>query len=248
MRPALFEILFGGKKGPINPVQTNIAAWFKYGVGITSSGGFVSQWDDQSGNARHLKQGTAPWQPPVQGDGSVLFDGVSAFLQTDAFTLNQPTTFYILGRQITWGAGLRWCDGVTGDAGTLQEITASPQVRLFSGSGLATISPPLNTYCVVSAVCNGAASSLQLNNNPAITGDAGASNMGGFALGSGANGSHCGNIQAKEAIIYPVAHDATTRAQVVNYLMALGGVLLWLLSSAAWSDAGFWTDLSFWQG
>lgn len=43
----------------------DLSGWWRQGVGITSSAERVSQWDDQSGNARHLLQGTGANQPIV---------------------------------------------------------------------------------------------------------------------------------------------------------------------------------------
>jgi hypothetical protein len=86
----IFYIGGGGKKFQPNQVA-NLAAWFRLGVGITETGQGVSQWDDQSGNGRHLKQGTDGARPSKQSDGSILFNGSDEFLKCDAFTFSQPT-------------------------------------------------------------------------------------------------------------------------------------------------------------
>ncbi len=49
--------------GPNFVLGLSPAAWFRAGTGITVTGSGVSQWDDQSGNARHLKQGTDANRP-----------------------------------------------------------------------------------------------------------------------------------------------------------------------------------------
>jgi hypothetical protein len=66
---------------------SGLEAWYKSGVGVTLNGGDVSQWDDQSGNARHLTQGTAANQPLYNasdanwnGLASITFNGTSDFL------------------------------------------------------------------------------------------------------------------------------------------------------------------------
>lgn len=41
----------------------NLFAWYRADLGITLTSSHVSQWDDQSGNARHLTQGTDANRP-----------------------------------------------------------------------------------------------------------------------------------------------------------------------------------------
>jgi hypothetical protein len=44
---------------------SGLSAWFKAGVGLTAVSGKASQWDDQSGNARHATQATANFRPTI---------------------------------------------------------------------------------------------------------------------------------------------------------------------------------------
>lgn len=340
--------------GVATPNQhSGLAAWYRFNQGITSVGSFVSQWDDQSGNARHLVQATAANRPfngsggsnlvtngtfdadtnwtkgtgwsigsgvascdgtqtaiselttatalsevlsaptlifmtftvsgysagtitpritgstttvgtarsangtyteviaannnqnvlrfradadfvgsidnviiqKITADGSILFDGIAHFLKTDAFTLNQPTTVYFLGKQVTWTALDTIYDGdTTAGVMRLQQLTTTPNLALRNSAGTAAANNTelaLNTYGVVTAVFNGASSLLQVNNGTPVIGDFGASTPGGFVLGANAVSSDFSNIQVKEILIYNVAHDAGQRASLVNYLTAV---------------------------
>jgi hypothetical protein len=207
----------GGGAGLI--LSLTPAAWFRYGIGVS-----VSQWDDQSGNARHLLQATATNQPAVQSDGSLLFDGVDNFMKCDAFTLNQPTTVYYLGKQVTWVNNTSAFDGNTLNTGRLDTRTASPQMGIFAGASVGPISPVVDTYNVITSVFNGASSVLQLNNGTPVTGDTGAGNMGGFTLGAGGDATRDSNIQVKEVILFAAAHDAATRSRVIRYLARVGNL------------------------
>lgn len=201
---------------------SNLEAWFQFNNGITVTGSGVSQWDDQSGNGRHLKQGTDTNRPALQGDGTILFDGVDNFLKCDAFTLNQPETIYILGRQVTWTNGDCICEGNSNTTGRIVQNSATPQLNISAGNSVASNTDwTVNTYMAVVAVFNGASSSLRVNNNAEVTGNAGAGNMGGFSLGANANPGGFSNIQVKEVIIYSAAHDAATRDAVIAYLLTL---------------------------
>lgn len=200
----------------------NLAAWFRLGVGITTATG-VSQWDDQSGNGRHLKQGTGANQPALQGDNTILFDGSAHYLKCDAFTLNQPTTIYILFKQVSWTANDVVYDGNTVNVQLLWQRTASPGMMIYAGTNSSVNNNlAVGTYGSVAAVYNGANGVFQINNTTPLTGNYGAVNAAGFTLGAtGTPVASFGNIQVKEVIIYAAAHDQTTRDQVIAYLGTL---------------------------
>lgn len=219
MTQAEYDALTGGSG---IPVTANLAAWFRFNTGITVTGSGVSQWDDQSGNGRHLKQGTDANRPTKESDGVITFDGVDNLLRCDAFTLNQPETVYLLGRQITWTSVDTVMDGNTVNTLRLFQTGTTPQVQINAGSGVATNANwTLNTYIPLAVVINGANSLIHVNGSAATTGNAGAGNMGGFTLGAGGNSTAFANIQVKEVAIYSAAHDATTRQQIMDYLAGL---------------------------
>lgn len=213
---------YGDHSGVALIQSLNPVAWFRYGQGITSSGGAVSQWDDRSGNGRHLKQATATNQPALQTDLSILFDGVDNYLKCDAFTLNQPVTIYVLGKQITWTASEYLWDGDDVDTGGLRQRPTSPGLGLVAPTlGVVSNDLALDTYGAICAVYNGANSVLQISNSAAVTGDAGANNMGGFILGAARAESQWSHSQFKEAILLADAHDADTRYRIIQYLLSL---------------------------
>jgi hypothetical protein len=70
------------------PAEITTALWLDAAdaATITESGGAVSQWDDKSGNLRHVSQGTSASQPGYTSAESVNFDGSEDHLfRTDAF-------------------------------------------------------------------------------------------------------------------------------------------------------------------
>jgi hypothetical protein len=223
--PAAILVAAGaGDKGGFSPSQLgNLAAWYKLGLGITITGSGVSQWSDASGNARHLLQGTDASRPVLQGDNSILFDGVDDFLKASAFTLNQPITIYVRLKQITWTSGDAIFDGDTLDKNSLRQVGASPQLEIFGGT---SFSAPdgnlaLGAYGSVASVFNGVSSSLRVNNNAPITGSFGAAASGGFILGAKETSSAWANVQVKETIIYSVAHSTAQQDIVIAYLGTL---------------------------
>lgn len=69
---------------------TGLQLWLNGDVGVTTSGGSVTQWADQSGNANHATQSNVSKQPiwvmpATHGHGSILFDGIDDGLYTPSF-------------------------------------------------------------------------------------------------------------------------------------------------------------------
>lgn len=207
------------------PPIASPAAWYRFGVGITEAGTGVSQWDDKSGNARHLTQGTDANRPSKEADGSLLFNGTSDVIKTGAWVQAQPVTIYGLLRQVTWTAGRYfWNNKVAsasmriGPAGVTPDIYLSGSVN---GNVAGNTNLTLNTYKALGAVYNDASSLIHVNGSSATTGDNDTGSIDEFVLGGYAAALLNANIQVKEILIYAAAHDATQRQTVFDYLAAL---------------------------
>jgi hypothetical protein len=212
--------------GPAQIAGLAPIAWFRWGIGITVATG-VSQWNDQSGHANHLKQAVAGSQPKLQPDNSILFDGVANVMGCAPFTFIQPEAIYLLFQQLGWTANHYILDGSVSNSGRVIQAPGSPSLMANAGSSLPSITDlQQNTYGVLVVVFNGASSSIQVNNGVPVTGNAGASNMGGFTLGASGGAGLPSNIQVKEAILFPAAHDAATRRSVIGYLGRVGGIVV----------------------
>lgn len=83
----------------------NCDLWLKFNTGITLTSGRVSQWADQSGNARHATQATAADRPAWSSGNPVYFEDFpggpsQTFLKTPSFQLfpsKRGTIFIMLG-------------------------------------------------------------------------------------------------------------------------------------------------------
>ena len=195
------------------------AAWYRNATGVTEAGGFASQWDDYSGNARHLVQAAGTNQPAYSA-GVFTFDGVDNYM-TASFTSNQPITYYLVGSQVTWSAGFEYLfDGGIADRVALAQAVGTPGLSLYAGSFVANnTNLAVNTAGIVCAVFNGASSSLRVNNTVKTTGNAGANNAAGVTLGGRAGGAgQAGHMTAREFIIFSAAHDDATQSSVITAL------------------------------
>jgi hypothetical protein len=198
--------------------MTNLVHQYKLNTGLTQAGGFASAWNDQIGTA-HLAQATGANQPAVQGDGSLLFDGVNDTMAV-AFANPQPYTVFAKCKVVTWVADKGIIDGKpsSGYAGIIDTSGVSPQVRMYSGANVGPSNDlAVGTYGVLQGVFNGASSVFQVDANTPITGDAGATVSVGLALAV-VSTIDWGNVQIKEILIYNAALDATQRAAVRSYL------------------------------
>jgi hypothetical protein len=86
-------------------IGSELMAWLQADNGVTVDGsGFVSQWNDQSGNANHALNATNATQPTltsgaINGLPAVHFDGLSQLLEIPfnlSLIANRDFTFYIV--------------------------------------------------------------------------------------------------------------------------------------------------------
>ena len=203
---------------------TSLIAWFRMGVGVTSSGGFASAWADQSGLGHDLLQATGTNQPAYDGSAILTFDGVDNFMKCVAFTLNQPEQVSALLNQVSWTLNDALWDGNSVLGMLLSQNDLTPRLLLYAGTvSIRDANAAVGTFHAITALYNGVspASSLKVDANAATTGSSGANNASGFTLGvRGSVDSLFSNIAVKEIIIRNV-DDATIRADDHAYLQTL---------------------------
>ncbi|MDO9187121.1 MAG: hypothetical protein Q7W13_13995 [Bacteroidia bacterium] len=122
--------LLGAGGAGVAPVFTpldisNLQAWYKADAGITLNGSNVSQWDDQSGNARHMIQATASNQPTFtalakNGLPGLTFDGTNDFLALAAdYDMLGASTYFVVWKATDEGEN-SVLSGVSGNYTYLQ--------------------------------------------------------------------------------------------------------------------------------
>jgi hypothetical protein len=204
--------------------------WWKSDVGVTVSAG-VSQWNDQSGNGNHLVQATGAAQPTrtlgaVNGLPSIDFDGSDDSMGV-TFAMAQPTTVFLFASQTTWTIFDVLLDGNPTN-GTMQILqnAVSPNLEMRAGAALGpNTNLPLTTFGLITAIFNGASSTLQVNNTAEVNGNAGASGGGGIRLGCrGDGGGNFANMRVLEAIVTGAVATSTERTNVRAYGSARYGI------------------------
>lgn len=159
----------------------------------------ATSFTESSSNAATVtinSTGSKPAQ--IVGSQQVLFDGSAYYMATGALTLNQPETVLFCGKQVTWTTSDTIYDGNSVNTMRLYQTGTTPQVNLYAGASAAPNTDwAVGANAILSAVYNGASSSLGVNLNTRTTGNASTGNGGGLYLGASAGPTGYGNTQCK---------------------------------------------------
>lgn len=235
MRPLITDALYVSRTPVISaPNQLNalladgntVADWVQ-AIGLTGSTN-ATAWADRLNGVSLAGHGTGGG-PTIGADGSLTFNGTDQYMRA-SFALVQPETIYLVLKQIAWSDNAYIFDGVPANRGEMMQITggASPQISICSNGGINIVGPNSNlavgAWGVVIAQFNGATSLLQVDSNTAVTGNAGAGNLGGFTIGTDGGGpSQYANIAVKRIILRSVADDAAKILAIQTQLKATYG-------------------------
>jgi hypothetical protein len=111
-------------------VTTNQLAAFIRNTGITAS-----QWDDQTGNAFHLTQGTAGLQPTIDGNGRAVFDGTDDRMATPAMGATNRMSVQMRLQINSWTSGRAIFDSLVTN-GRRAIIRPSPSLAAQHANGI----------------------------------------------------------------------------------------------------------------
>ena len=201
---------------------------------ITESSGSVSQWDDRSGNGKHVTQAIASAQPTYSATGlnglpTLSFDGADDTMATIAatmptgnsarsmFVVYQPqvtsSSHSIAGQSLT-GTSNSWFmlqfrdDAVTGDpyfAGFANDLTDNQAPTTTAKIGAVTYDG--TTVTLFKAGSQIAQGSKTLNTNTGI-----------FRIGSSSGNSEFANMLFSEAVVVDSSLSLADRQRVEGYL------------------------------
>jgi hypothetical protein len=222
----------GARRDEFTPLALSPLVWLRSDLGITLNGSNVSAWADQSGNGRHVVQGTAANQPAYNatdagysGRPSVQFDGGDR-LTSGAFVLAQPLMVVIVGNTNGVSGNQYFCDGgaTPGNEAVVRQNTGT--FRIYSGSDLNSAVADTGAKVIVAGEFNGNNSKIYVSSKTAAaTGAGGATAMSGFTLGSyGASAAALLTGKVTEALIFDRVLSATERGQLFDYLGTRYGI------------------------
>lgn len=214
--------------GSFDPLSyANIQFWYDFSDSgtVTESGGNISQLNDKSGNARNLTA-TLTARPTTgststKGRAVGSYNGSSNIMATSSFSISQPTTIYIVGKENSYVDGAALFGGGTLFSGEeVLRVTGNKWQIYSGGTAVDGAASDLNQN-VHTIIFNGASSAHYLNGTLSASGDPGANGFtGGFILGGRLGGFAASYWNGKigEVLCYTGAHDASTRTAFNAYL------------------------------
>ncbi len=194
---------------------------------ITKASDLVSQWNDKSGEANHIAQGTGTNQPlwvdSVQNGLPIIrFDGTDNFMDRATFTGGeeaQPTTIFIVCKFPT-SSGARFIidGGTTSKRHALYETTVyGMTTSVLNGTGGTLDTTNILLY---TAIFDGASSVFYKDQVSQFTPSLGTEALNGTTLGKDFGGSAYSNIDVAEILIYNARVSAGDITLVEDYLIA----------------------------
>jgi hypothetical protein len=222
-------------RGLFSPASLpGLAAWYDASDAATvlttvspdvpaTDGQTVRRWLDKSGNARHLEQAVLANQPTFSAASlAVVGDGVAQQMQSVAFTLAQPITYYCVLQSLAADANRR--PFTLGGSGREVITDTLPNTyRHFMGifPNNLNISRSLVAHQIIGAVLNGASSTAFLNGSQVSAdnpGTSGVTQLSVFGRPDVLTGTTAASI--KGWLVYAGAHSAADITRVTNWLAA----------------------------
>lgn len=208
--------MLGGGRTAFSPLSLSPAAWF------SDTGSNPAQWDDLSGNSRHLTQATGANQPAIvsnvlNGRQVRRFDGVNDLLTNSTYSLSQPFTVFSVIDYTVSALGKNVFAGNSGASAPAVSINSTNKASLFAGSTI-TATNAAAKPCILSSVFNTTSSVLLENGLQVASGNVGSAALSGFRLGAWSSGGDRFIGDIAEVIMFPVVLSTTDRRRVEGYL------------------------------
>ncbi len=200
-----------------------LAAWYRADLGITIATG-VSQWNDLSGNGRHLIQASGTLQPLVTQGASnglpgVTSDGVDDKLVA-SFARSEPRTEVVVAKWTSATGGL-W-DGTTVNTNRIYRSAAGTLSGVGDGSAFSVTGLNLTSYHAHCFVADGVRSSYSQEVPGTFTQatDGAPGAAGGITMFTIGDGSNPGGCTVLEAMDYSRALTIDEQNRLKAYLKA----------------------------
>jgi hypothetical protein len=193
-------------------------------LGVTVATG-VSQWNDFSGNSRHLVQATGSKQPSLISSGlnslnTIRWNGSSHFMTSPSYSRALGWYYWIVLKQVAYNASgyvVANNDG-TGNNAAVYNVGPTPKVGLYNNLDGPNVSPTVGTfYAMKCHFASGAgASDMTLNANSPVTGTISTGSItSGLIVGALSSTTDFGSLELA-AILSGPTDDASIQSFLKN--------------------------------
>ncbi len=229
---------------PLPTDDSNLFLWMSSDTGITHDGNYL-----MFGTPDWINRGQAGvndfrtndfsytiFNPTASGSlnkpsidyFSIVSLGVGSYQGNEGGVTNLSSSHsvYLLMYLPTWQSGKYVVDGTNGNDGTIAMFGSTNQMGLYAGLGpTALVTVPIGSWFILSAIFNGATSTLQVNNLTISSGNVGTGIphrvvTGGYAGGYNSNS----NFSLAAIIVSNAANDTTIQTIHKNWLAFYGGL------------------------
>lgn len=193
--------------------------WYRGDMGVTSSGGRVSAWADQTGNGHTALNNTGLNQPftspaTYNGRDAIHSDGTNRYLASASFAaLAQPSTIFVVGRTFDQTIVSFFFDGSPSNRHVMY-FPASGQVSVFAGTSLSGTSSVIQALTVAECTFNGGSSEYRQNGTVLVSGNAGAGTVDTWQLFTAYSGGLPLNGDICEFLVYNSNLSAPNRVAI----------------------------------
>lgn len=208
------------------PIKDDLAFWYVADTEYVTKDGsdYVSQWNDISGNSRHLTQATGSYQPlwvdDLQNGHPGIRFGTNDTMQK-SFTRSLPQTHYVVVKLLNDVNGyVALCT----PAGTLRFCKyTGRKIQLYNGAYGPYVNMPDGEFALVMGIFHsGNTGTIRLNDDEPISANAGSwTTMDGVKIkyfNSGDSYEFC------EIIGYDADHSENEQDLMIAYLMTKYGL------------------------
>lgn len=203
---------------PTPPVSTGLVGWY-IGSAVTSSGGYVDEWTDYSGNDNHLTQTANSTYRPSHNTDRLTFDGSNDFL-TAGTAYNIGHVFIVATPSGTQSYGSLLATAAAANTANHILIRDATTNNMYFNAGVSIFGSSTSTNMRVNEVASTVLGTTKKQFNTKGTTKTGTKLMCGRDMQGGTYAS--GDIY--EILIYDTALSDANRNLVEDYLQAKYGL------------------------
>ena len=198
------------------------------GGSLVAADGTVARWEDKSGNARHLTQGTLANRPTrktsmYNGRDIVRVFGSGDLMARTGFSVSNPVTVFAVVYLSADVSGFRVAYGFGANVFAMG-YNNTAQLYAFSSTGIAVSRSRPTTLEILRATSNTTSSSISANGTQ-TTGSIAAHSTTTFAIGgNNAGATHPSDFA--EFLVFPTALSSANTRNVEIYLSNKWGIAL----------------------